>query len=169
MRPAAAPMPVATSMFAENAGAIVTGRGSTNERVGFMYDSASHRFVNTDAMMRSRGGRGNVSGTARAGENGQVPAVLGRGDASRNNSLARARESFANAPTPGRAAVPPRPSFAPPPVPRATMMQRPNSGGGSVWGGSSGRSSGGFSPRESVPASSAPRASAPAPSTGRPH
>ncbi|HUL17345.1 MAG TPA: FecR family protein [Terriglobales bacterium] len=163
LQPAAQPAPLAISMFDGGGGEAESARTSAGSESRILYDPASHRFINSNVIAR----HGDV-----AGANGRDYPATARGQLERGTAE-MGRDSFRSAQMPVRASAPPRPSFAPPPVPRSTVMERPNSGwGGSRWGGgSSGDASGGSFSRGSAPAASspAPRASAPAPSAGRPH
>ena len=162
LQPAAQPAPVAMSIFGGGGGGGVSGRMNAGRESSILYDPASHRFVRSNVISR----RGDISGA-----NARDSQAAGRGEVPRG-TLEMGRESFRSAQMPVRASAPPRPSFAPPPVPRSTIMERPRSSwGSSRWGGSSGGASGGSFSRGSAPAASvpAPRASAPAASAGRPH
>jgi hypothetical protein len=160
----AAPVRVARTMAA-SAGTpgvrIAAGTGSST----IVYDRAEHRFVNAENVKAET--QANVqnaavqSRTVSAAEH--APAVSERvaGGAGQNTAVPSARN-----------AAPPRPTIAPPNVPRAVVTERAfnsSSGGGSSRGSSSsssGSSSRGFSSSSS---SAGARSSGGSSGGGRPH
>ena len=168
---AAAPVRVARTMAA-SAGAAGTriAAGSGNSTI--VYDRAEHRFVNaenvkadTQANAQNAVERGRTSSAAE-----HAPAVSER---------AAGREGQNAAVPSARSAAPPRPTIAPPNVPRAVVTERvfnASSGGGSSRGGSgssSGSSSRGYtssgSSGSTSSSSSGARSSGSSGGGGRPH
>jgi Family of unknown function (DUF6600)/FecR protein len=158
---AAAPAPTSRIMFAESTVAHNGGGVTARSRPDVLFDSGSHRFVSSSEIRMAEG---------RGASFGGVP------EANRmRTSMQFAREGFRGAQVPnGTSFRAFRPTFAPPSVPRSTLMERSSMGagrfGGEFQGGgiSRGASEGSFS-RGSVSMGSAPRSSSPAPATGRPH
>jgi hypothetical protein len=170
---AATSAPAHLSRTLAAAGAASGSRGVTGDRDStIVYDRTERRFVNSNKAQPT------AEQNAARNSREQIPTVNGATQVPASSDRASGRETQTTPVPSARSVAPPRPSVAPPSVPRSVTTERVFHEGGASEGSRGGATAGGSSSRGGSSTASAPapaaassgaRASGASSAGGRPH